>query len=56
MAATSLAIHMAMTRGRGKCMPAQAAKACPVTMPSRADSAWNSMAMTLASSTTHSSM
>ncbi len=56
IAATSLASHMAMTKGRGKCIRHSVARLCPVTIPSRADSAWNSMAMTLASNTTHSSI
>ena len=55
MAAISLTTHMAKTTGRGKCSRHISARLWPVTMPSLAESAWNSMAIRLASSTTQSS-
>lgn len=55
MAASSLMSHIARAAGAGKCARHSCARFCPVTMPSRADSAWNSIATTLAATTTHSS-
>ena len=55
IAATSLTIQSAQTTGFGKCSRHNSARLRPVTMPSLADSAWNSIAVRLASSTTHSS-
>ena len=55
MAAISLTTHIAQTTGLGNCSRHISARLRPVTMPSLADSAWNSMAITLASSTTQSS-
>ena len=54
MAAISLTTHIAMTTGLEKWSRHISARLRPVTMPSLADSAWNSMAIRLASSTTHS--
>ena len=55
MAATSLTSHIATTTGRGKWSRASSARFRPVAMPTRADSAWNSIAIRLASTTTHNS-
>ena len=55
MAAISLTTHIAHTTGRGKRSRQFSARLRSVTMPSLADSAWNSMATTLATSTTQSS-
>ena len=55
MAAISLTIHIAIATGRENRSRHSSARFLPVTMPSLADSAWNSMAIRLASSTTHSS-
>lgn len=55
MAAISEASHMAQTSGRGKWSRLTSARLRPVAIPSRAASAWNSMATRLAASTTHSS-
>ena len=55
MAAISLTPHMTSTAGRGKWRRQSCARFCPVTMPSLALIAWNSMANALASSTTQSS-
>ena len=54
IAATSLTAHIASTTGRGKCSRHSSARFRLVTMPSRADRPWNSMAMTLAASATQS--
>ena len=56
MAAISLIPHIAMTTGREKFSRHISARLRPVTMPSLADSAWNSIAIMLASNTTHSSV
>ena len=56
IAATSLPSHIVITTGRGKCARHNAGRLWPVTMPSRADSAWNSIAIMFDRSTTHSSM
>ena len=53
MAATSLATHMSMGTGCGKRSRDSSARFWPVTMPSLADSAWNSIATTFAASTAH---
>ncbi len=56
IAAISLPIHIASgDRPRGKWLRHSVARLCPVTMPSRADIAWNSMAIMFASRTTQSS-
>ena len=55
MAAISLTTHMARTTGRGNCSRHNSARLRPVTMPSLAESAWNSMAMRLAATTTQQS-
>ena len=55
IAAISLTTHIAHTTGRGKLSRHISARFVPVTMPSLADSAWNSIAMRLAASTTHRS-
>ena len=55
IAATSLTIHRAHTTGFGKFSRHNSARLRPVTMPSLADSDWNSIAAMLAASTTHSS-
>ena len=55
IAATSLTAHMAQTTGRGNWSRHSSARLRPVTIPSRAESAWNSMAMPFAISTTHNS-
>ena len=54
MAAISLTTHIPKTIGLGNCSRHISARLRPVTMPSLADSAWNSMAIRLASSTTQS--
>ena len=54
MAAISLTTHIASTTGREKWSRHISARFLPVTMPSLADRPWNSIAMTLASSTTQS--
>ena len=54
MAATSLTAHIASTTRCGKCARHSSARLRLVTMPSLAESDWNSMATALASSTTHS--
>ncbi len=56
MAATSLTAHIPQTTGREKLSRDISARFLPVTIPSRADSAWNSMAIRFASSTTQSSV
>ena len=48
MAATSLTTHIAIDDRLGKLLAAHSARLRPVTMPSLADSAWNSMAIRLA--------
>ena len=55
IAAISLTTHIAHTTGRGKCSRQCSARFLPVTMPSFAESAWNSMAMRFATTTTHNS-
>jgi len=55
MAPISAAIHIATTSGRENSSRHTSARLRPVTMPSLADMAWNSIATRLASSTTHSS-
>ncbi len=47
---------MPNTSGRGSRSRHSAARLRPVAMPSLADSAWNSIAITLATTTTHSSV
>ena len=56
MAAISTTIHIAMTTGCGNWSRDISARLRPVTMPSLADSPWNSMAIRFASSATHSSV
>ncbi|SDK21254.1 hypothetical protein SAMN04488026_103410 [Aliiruegeria lutimaris] len=56
MAAISLTAHMTQTVRRGKLSRQSSARFLPVTMPSRAESAWNSIAIRLAQSTTQSSV
>ena len=56
IAAISLTPHIAHTSLRGKCIRHSEARLCPVTIPTRADSDWNSMATRFATTTTHSSM
>ena len=53
MAATSEPYHIAFTTGFGNCSRQSSARFRPVTMPSLADMAWNSMATTFATTTTH---
>ena len=54
IAATSATTHIAHTAGRGNWARHSSARLRPVTMPSLAESPWNSIAMTFASSTTQS--
>ena len=54
IAAISLTTHIAQTTGRGNWSRHISARLRPVTMPSLADSAWNSIAIRLATSTTQS--
>ncbi len=54
MAAISLITHIAHTTGLGKRSRHISARLRPVTMPSFADSAWNNIAIRLASRTTQS--
>jgi len=55
IAAISLTTHIAQTTGGANCSRHISARLRPVTMPSLAESAWNSMAIRFASSTTQSS-
>jgi len=55
IAATSLTAHIVHTSGGGNHSRDSSARLRPVTMPSFADSAWNSIATRLASSTIHNS-
>ena len=56
IAATSLTAHIAQTTGRGNSLRHNSARLAPVTMPSLAESPWNSIAIRLAASTTQSSV
>ena len=55
MAAISLTTHIAQTTGRGNWSRHISARLRPVTMPSLAERAWNSIAIRLASNTTQRS-
>ena len=55
MAATSLASHIGTITRAGQCRRHISARLVPVTMPSLAESAWNSMATRFAATTTQSS-